>query len=95
MVCPKCSSENVIVQRENVGNVSTAKTKYYKKHHGLFYWLFIGWWIGMFKLLFIPFTILFGGKSKSKGYARTNSASKTINQTVAVCQECGNTWKIK
>ena len=41
MVCPKCSSENVIVQRENVGNVSTAKTKYYKKHHGLFYWLFV------------------------------------------------------
>lgn len=89
MKCPKCSSENVIVQREQTGSIGGART-YGKKHHGLIYFFLIGWWLLMFKLIFIPFRILFGKRNK----ITTLTAQKTFNKTVAVCQNCGNSWKV-
>lgn len=55
---------------------------------------FIGWWFLMFKIVFIPFTILFGKNNKSKGEFNTVTASKTINKKIAICQNCGNHWNI-
>lgn len=78
MVCPKCGSDNV-----NVQAVSEVKTK----HKGCLYWLFIGWYVE--PILWLCFTIpmlfakLFGSKkvhTKVKSYA--------------VCQNCGNRWKV-
>lgn len=45
MKCPKCGSENVNVQ---VINEVTFKDK----HHGVIWWLFIGWWWIFVKWLF-------------------------------------------
>lgn len=80
MKCAKCGSENVTVQVIN-------EVKLKNKHHGVIWWLFIGWWWIPFKWLFltIPALIIkiFGGKKQ-----------KAVNKTVTkcVCQNCGNTW---
>lgn len=80
MKCAKCGSENVTVQVIN-------EVKLKNKHHGVIWWLFIGWWWIPFKWLFltIPALIIkiFGGKKQ-----------KAVNITVTkcVCQNCGNTW---
>lgn len=94
MNCPKCNSNNVLIQNKQVGTIGTARTNYKSnKRHGLFYWILFGWWIWMFKLLFLPITIWFGRKKKV-GRSTTINASKTINKTIAICQNCGNTWNI-
>ena len=61
MKCAKCGSENVTVQVIN-------EVKLKNKHHGVIWWLFIGWWWIPFKWLFltIPALIIkiFGGKKQ-------------------------------
>ena len=89
MKCPKCNSENVNIQREQTGSIGGART-YGKKHHGLLYLLVIGWWIWIFKLFLLPFTIWFGKRDK----LNTVTAQKTFNKTVAVCQNCGHHWSV-
>jgi hypothetical protein len=44
--------------------------------------MFFGWWKNL----------LFGGRKKG---GLNFSADKTLNQTVAVCQSCGHSWKVK
>lgn len=78
MICPKCGSDNVSIQA--VANVHT-------KNKGCLYWGLIGWWLEpiIWIFAFIPmlFVKLFG-KSKVK----------TTVQSHAVCQNCGNRWKV-
>ncbi len=70
---------------ENV-NVQ-AVTTVSKKKHGIMWWLLVSWWIWIFWLLaFIPMAII--KLLKGKKYV-----SKTHTQ--AVCQNCGNSWRIK
>lgn len=78
LVCKKCGSENVNVQRVSI-------TK--KKHKGLFYWLFFGWLIDIILFIFltIPFLIV-------KIFKPKNTRTKIHSE--AVCQNCGNSWKI-
>lgn len=81
MKCPKCESENVQVQVINESKLVT-------KHHGVLWWLCVGWWWIIVKwiILTIPALIfaIFVGKRK-----------KIVNTTskIYVCQSCGNTWK--
>ncbi len=81
MVCPKCGSENVSIQAVSI--VSNQK-------HGLIWWLCIGWWwliikligwicIGIFMLVFKLF--------------KKNKVKTTVH-SYAVCQNCGNKWKV-
>lgn len=78
MKCKKCGSENINVQ---------VVTKVKSKNHGLIYWLFIGWWleITMWLLFTIPWLII-------KIFKPKKIANKVQKQ--AVCQNCGNSWKI-
>ena len=46
MQCPKCGSENVNVQVVSETHLST-------KHHGVVYWLFVGWWWIPVKWIFL------------------------------------------
>lgn len=107
MVCPKCGSSNTSVQIVTTGSVGASHTVIKgadgKRGHGCLYWITIGWIIGIFKLLFkiimIPVMLitwpirkLFGRKGRV-GTANTISASKTINKTMCVCQDCGYSWK--
>ena len=94
MYCSKCSSNNVTIQVVNEQKLVT-------KHHGIIWWLCIGWWwifvkwlcIGWWwifvKWLFLTIPALifsiFVGKRKK---------IKNIQKKVAVCQNCGYTWRI-
>jgi len=82
MYCSKCSSNNVTIQVVNEQKLVT-------KHHGIIWWLCIGWWWIFFKWLFLTIPTLifsiFVGKRKK---------IKNIQKKVAVCQNCGHTWSI-
>ena len=81
MTCPKCGSPNVSVQV-----VNTVRLK--NKHHGVFWWLFIGWWWVCFKWLFLTLPALI---FKIFGHKRQKAVN--IQKTMAVCQACGHTWE--
>ena len=82
MYCSKCSSNNVTIQVVNEQKLVT-------KHHGIIWWLCIGWWWIFVKWLFLTIPALifsiFVGKRKK---------IKNIKKKVAVCQNCGHTWSI-
>ena len=82
MNCPKCNSQNVNVQVVN-------EVKLKNKHNGIIWWLLIGWWwIPVKWLCFTLIALIFKIFSHKK--------QKAVNKQVkmAVCQNCGNTWKI-
>lgn len=65
-------------------NVQMVTTKE-KRKKGLTYWLLFGWLIDLLLWLFataprLIFAIFF--------------SKKKINSTVAICQHCGNSWKV-
>lgn len=82
MTCPKCNSTNVTTQI-----VTDIKMK--NKHHGIFWWILVGWWWILIK--WIIFTIpalifaIFGHKKQK---------IVTKERTVCVCQTCGHKWNI-
>ena len=82
MICPKCNSENVTFQVVNESQLVT-------KHHGIIWWVLIGWWWIFIKWIFLTIPALlaaiFVGKRKK---------IKNIQKKIAVCQSCGNTWNI-
>lgn len=82
MQCTKCGSNNV-----NIQMISEAQLR--RKHHGIMYWLFIGWWLELllWSFLTIPrfLCMLFGHKKQQ---------IKTVHNKTAICQNCGSTWKI-
>ena len=81
MKCSKCGSENVNIQVLNEQKLVT-------KHHGIFWWILVGWrWIPVKWLcLTIPvlFAAIFIGKRKK---------IKNTTKTMYVCQDCGYHWK--
>lgn len=81
MMCPKCKSENVTVQIVNEVELKT-------KHHGLIYWLLIGWWWGMIKWCFFTLPALIFAIFVPK-------KKKVVNKqkTMCICQGCGHSWK--
>lgn len=83
MKCPNCGSENVTVQV-----VSESDLK--RKHHSIFWWIFIGWyWVPIKWIIFtIPALIV-------KIFAPKRQKIKTIHKSMAVCQSCGHKWEIK
>lgn len=106
-ICPKCGSTNITFQREQTASIGGSLHSFGggKTGHGLMYWIFIGWWmwivnlvIWSFKAVFAICTLglstLFTRKKKNKTSGKTISASKTFNHTVAVCQDCGHSWKV-
>ena len=98
MMCPKCGSENIDFQVVNSGSIGAAQNSVViqkpKKHKGLLYWLFIGWWLVPMYWLCIGWWVrLFFGGGTKKGW--NLNASKTFNSTMAICQSCGHSWKTK
>lgn len=82
MRCPRCGSEDVQVQM-----VSEAQLK--EVHHGIFWWLCIGWWWLPFKWLFLTIPALI-----VKIFAPKKYKIKTSHKSMAVCQHCGHNWKV-
>lgn len=95
--CPRCGSSNIIYQREQSDTFGIATNKVViqknKRSKGCLYWLFIGWWWTPIYILLIGWwkSLLFGGHQKS---GTNYYMSTSINSTIAVCQGCGNSWKV-
>lgn len=82
MKCPKCGSENVQVQLVEEGQQTNKKGIGFGGHIN-------NSARGFMALCTLGMSNLFWKKSKG-----TNK-TKTINSTVGICQNCGNTWVIK
>lgn len=83
MKCRKCGSTNVTLNVVNEMRVE-------KVHHGCVWWLFVGWWWIPVKWICFTIPALFAKIFlPDKVYIRNR-----IN-TVAVCQNCGYTWKTR
>ena len=80
MKCPVCGSENVNVQ-------IVTETGLKNKHHGVFWWLCIGWWwVPIWWLCFtIPALII-------KIFAPKKQKLKQHHKSIHVCQNCGHKW---
>lgn len=82
MICPKCNSQNVNTQIVN-------EVELKNKHHGIIWWLFVGWWWLPIKWLIftLPALIIaiFGHKKQ-----------KVVNKqkTMCICQDCGHSWNM-
>ena len=81
MVCPKCGSEDVSAQ-------VVVETKLVDKHHGIIWWVCIGWWWVAFKWLFLTLPALI-----AKIIFPKRQKVKQKQKTVCVCQACGHTWE--
>lgn len=98
--CSKCGKHNIsyqIVQTKTTGNSVHSLSG--NKRHGLFYWLFIGiWWEPMlwfFRTILKICTLGILGRRRNKMLVgKTVTTTKSINCTMAVCQNCGHTWKV-
>ena len=82
MNCPKCKSNDINIQVIN-------EVKLKDKHHSIIWWLLIGWiWVPIKWICFTLIALIVKIFSHKK--------QKAVNKKVkmAVCQSCGNTWKI-
>lgn len=80
MKCPKCGSENVSVQ-------IVTDTKLVDKHHGIVWWLCVGWW-----WLFIKWFVFTLPALIFKIFGHKKQKVKTRQRKVCVCQNCGHNW---
>ncbi len=83
MKCPNCKSDNV-----EIHFVAEVKTK--KKRRGVFYWLFIGWWLELILWFFFTVPRLFIALFMPKKTETVTQIAKA-----AICQNCGNSWSVK
>lgn len=83
MVCPRCGSQNVNVQM-------VTETQLKDKHHGVVWWLFVGWWWIPIKWLFFTLPALI-----IKIFSHKKQKMVTKQSTVCICQQCGNTWTVE
>lgn len=83
MVCPKCGNSNVNVQM-------VTETQLKNKHHGIFWWLLIGWWwIPVKWLVFTIPALIF------KIFAPRRKKVVNKHKKMCICQNCGYSWETK
>lgn len=82
MTCPKCRSENVNVQ-------VVSETQIKNKHHGVIWWLLLGWYWVPIKWLFLTLPALI-----VKIFAPKKQKFNTTHKSMAVCQSCGHKWEM-
>ena len=83
MTCPKCGSTNVSAQAVSESQLSD-------RHHGVIWWLLVGWWWILIKWLcfFLPALII-------KIFAPKKQKLRTVHKSMFICQNCGNMWEAK
>ena len=80
--CKKCGGNNISVSR-----VSDTKTV---KKSGWKYWLLGGWLVDFFMTFVLGFIFLI-----PRLLFRKKPKIETKIHTEAVCQDCGNVWRVK
>lgn len=83
MKCPKCGSTNVNVQ-------VVTETQLKDKHHGILWWLIIGWWWIPIKWVLFFFLALM-----AKIFAPKKQKLKQKQISKCVCQNCGHMWNAR
>lgn len=84
MNCSKCGSNNISVQIVNTQKLVTS-------HHGVIWWLCIGWmWIPIKWIIFTLPALIF----KIFGIGKKHKI-KNIQKKVFICQNCGHTWNVQ
>ena len=92
MRCSKCGSEKIKISREKVGYETVSGTVTTRRH-GILYWIFIGSWMWAVWLFLDICTLGWTYRMrKRKNTIVTNDSRVSHYRTVAICQECGNTW---
>lgn len=79
MKCPKCGSDNVTV-------TALSEIEIHNHHHGILWWIFIGWWWLPFKWLYLTIPALIAKVFFRRKVIKQKAVSK------CVCQSCGNVW---
>jgi Zn finger protein HypA/HybF involved in hydrogenase expression len=82
MTCPKCNSSNV-----NVNVINEVKLK--NQHHGIIWWICVGWWWIPIKWICLTLPALL-----AKIFIPKKQKAINIQKTMCVCQDCGNSWQI-
>lgn len=82
MTCKKCGSQNVTVQMTN-------EVKLVNKHHGVLWWLLIGWYWVPIKWIFLTVPALL-----AKIFIPKRQKAKNIEKKICLCQNCGYSWEI-
>lgn len=82
MTCPKCNSTNV-----NVNVINEVKLK--NQHHGIIWWICVGWWWIPIKWICLTLPALL-----AKIFIPKKQKAINIQKTMCVCQDCGNSWQI-
>ena len=82
MTCPKCNSNNV-----NVNVINEVKLK--NQHHGIIWWICVGWWWLPIKWICLTLPALL-----AKIFIPKKQKAVNIQKTMCVCQDCGNSWQI-
>lgn len=83
MNCRNCGSNNVSIQTVNEVTLKTQRK-------GIIWWIFVGWWWVFFKWLFLTIPALI---FKIFGSKKQKAINKSV--TMAVCQNCGETWRVQ
>lgn len=81
MVCPKCGSDQVNAQM-------VTETQLRQKHHGILWWICIGWW--WLPLKWLVFTV---PALVVKIFAPKKYQTKATHKSMWVCQNCGHHWE--
>ena len=82
MKCPKCGSMNTNIQM-------ITETKLKNKHHSIFYWLIIGWWLHLLLWFFLTVPMILG-----KIFGHKKQKLVQHHKSIAVCQNCGYNWNV-
>ena len=83
--CPKCGSTNITFQ-------VLTNTIQKNKHHGILWWLVIGWWWIPVKWIFFTGLALFFFILKLFGVRKKKNV--IIDRKIQVCQNCGHYWNV-
>ena len=83
MKCPKCNSTSVTVQMVTEHQLKNA-------HHGIIWWLIVGWWWIPIKWLFLTIPALI-----VKIFAPRKQKLKAAHKSMCVCQACGYHWELR
>ena len=81
MKCRKCGGTNVTVQMVN-------EVELKDKHHGIIWWICVGWYWVPLKWIFLTIPALL-----AKIFVPKKQKAKNIQRKVCVCQDCGYSWE--
>lgn len=81
MMCPRCHSYNTSAQIVTDSQLVTA-------HHGIIWWLLIGWWWVPFKWLMFTIPALL-----VKIFVPRRQKLRQRHRSYFVCHDCGHHWQ--